>query len=385
MEGAWTIVKAILFTRILHWRKQWVSMLFWLLLPIIATATFISIADQWQSDIQIPVGLVIEDSSTIAERLSESISETALLDVKEMSIEQALVELEQHELDSVFVIKDGYQENIKNNSRSQLITAYVSDMSMAYTPVKETIASYVQQDAGSSRAAHIINQMVDHYKGDNSWTWEEIVLTSNQIREDEALLHADFSFYNGLAPAKEETKISLFNIWGIWAFFAFLTTFLIFDWVIKEQRSSMKVRLALLKVPFKSYMLKNAFVYLAVLTLFDLINVTLLLVNFQEAFKIEHVLATLSFRLTISMIAFLLSLYIPTTFFYYICAIIISILLSIVSGAIIPIDGLTMRWSWIKYLSPIHPFLEGEIINSWLIVLLVICFIWYRRKEKAYA
>ncbi|WP_162880738.1 ABC transporter permease [Paraliobacillus sediminis] len=378
-------MKAILYTRALHWSKQPLSMICWLLLPIIATCTFVSVANQWQNDMQIPVGLVIEDDSIMAENLSQSIGNVPLLAVKKMNKDEALVQLEQHQLDSVFVIKDGYQESIQNNSRNQVITAYVSDMSLAYTPVKEAITSYVQQDAGNAKAAHTVDQLVRQFGGEKSWGWEEIIVRSNEIREEEALLHSTFTFYNQIEPKQEESGISLWNVWGIWAFFAFLTTFFIYDWVIKEQQSSIKVRLSLLKISFRSYMLRNAFVYLVLLGLFDLINILVLSMYFDQSINLAKIVTIISFRLTISIAAFLFALYFRTAFFYYISSILATIFFSVIGGAFIPIDGLTDRWPWLIYASPIHAFLKGQVITAWLIVLLIILFIWYWRKEKVNA
>ncbi|MDL4842092.1 ABC transporter permease [Aquibacillus rhizosphaerae] len=378
-------MKSILMTRWMHWRKQWLSLIVWLLLPILATAVFITVADQWQEDTKIPIGLVVEDDSTMAEALVQSIGSTSLLQIERMDKNQALVKLEQHELDSVFVIEDGYQDNIKENNRNEVITAYSSDMSIAYMPAKETVASYVQQDAGSSKAALTIKEMVAEYDTEMTWTWEEIVETSNQIRKEQSLLHSSFSFYNQKNPIEGTKEISLWNIWGVWSLFAFFTTFFIFDWVIKEKQSRIKVRLSLLRFSFKAYLLKNWCIYLALFILFDLINASVLVVYFDQPVEGSQMLAMIGFRLTMCMAAFLFAQCFKTSFYYYIAVIPVTLFMAIIGGALIPIDGLSKDWSWITYLSPIQAFLEGNMVSGWMIVLLIIFFIWYWRKEKAYA
>ncbi|WP_235988811.1 ABC transporter permease [Aquibacillus kalidii] len=376
---------AILKTRILHWRKQGFSLICWLLLPLLATTIFITIADKWQEDTKIPVGLVVKDNSIMADTLTKAIEATPLIRVEKWSEDVALVKLEQHELDSVFVIEEGYQESIKDNSRNQLLTAYISDMSLAYTPVKEAIASYAQQDAGSSRAAHIVRQMIQHYNVERNWTWDEIVMTSNQIREDESLLHSSFSFHNQTVPVQEENSISLWNVWGIWSFFSLLTTFFLFDWVIKEKQSSIRIRLSFLKMSFKDYLLRNWIVYLILFMLFDFLNIGILVHYFDQSINIQQVLALISYRITISMAAFLFAQCFRVPFYYVVVVIPITILLSVIGGAFIPIEGLVRNMPWVIHLSPVHTFLEGKLVSSWLILLLVVLFIWYWRKEKVYA
>ncbi|WP_138416080.1 ABC transporter permease [Aquibacillus sediminis] len=379
-------MKSILLTRLLHWRQQAWSLLFWLVLPMLATCIFITTADNWQQDTKIPIGLVVEDDSQMAIQLVEAINEHALFAVSNLETEQALIQLEQHQLDSVFVIEEGYQEHIKSNRRNQLITAYVSDMSLAYTPVKEAVASHIQRDAGSSKAAHTIMQLPGQYGVERDWSWDEIVTTSDQIRERESLLHSSFSFYNQQTKQeKESAPPSVWNVWGIWASIAVLTTFFLFDWVVKEQRPSMKQRLSLLKISFKSYLVRNGLIYLAVLFVADLVNSGLLLFYFQQSIQFDHLFAMISFRITISMLAFLFALRFRTPFFYYVAALSLTILLGLIGGALVPIDGLTIMLPWISYLSPITAFLNGQVLSSLFVVLLSIFCVWYWRKERTYA
>ncbi|UFU00055.1 ABC transporter permease [Radiobacillus kanasensis] len=377
-------MKSTLLTRWLHWRKQWKSIVCWLLLPIIATSLFLFFSNQWQQDTKVPIGLVVEDDSPMAKELVTSIKDTPLLRVKELDIQQALLELEQHELDSVFVIQDGYQEDIQRNRRNRLITAYASDMSFAYSPVKETISSFVQQDAGRSKAAYTIQELVRSHSTDENWTWEEIVSTSKQIQEDEALLRTSFSFL-GEKKSDPDNDQSIWNVWGIWSFFSILATFFLFDWVIKENQSAIRNRLSLLTIRFKDYLVRNWFLYLALFLLFDLLNIGILAIFFDETINLNLLLSILFFRLTISLGAFLLALCFHTTFLFYVSALAVSLFVSITGGALVPIDGLIRRWPWVSHLSPIQPIIDKQILSSWFIILLLVYLTWYWRKEKFHA
>ncbi|SDJ97384.1 ABC transporter permease [Sediminibacillus albus] len=375
-------MKAIVSTRMMHWRKQWKSLLCWLLLPTVSTLLFISIAEQWQEETKIPIGLVVEDHSDLAQQLTELISKNPLLTAKQMELSQALVQLEQHQLDSVFVIEDGYQENIKHDNRNRVVTAYASDMSFAYTPVKEAVASYVQEDASSSRAARVVEQLAADYGGDANWKWEEIVLTSKKIQEEESLLHTSFAFLNQ-AEQVEDDSISIWKVSGVWALFNLFTTFFLFDWLIKERRASIRKRLSLLRISFKSYLLQNAFLYLVLLAIFDVVGMGLLSFYFHQSIHLDQLLALLSFQVSISIAAFLFALLFRTTFFYYVSVIPITLLMAILGGAIVSVD--TQTWPWIAHLSPLQPFLEGNVVHSWFIGSLIMITIWYLRKEKSHA
>ncbi|WP_079708987.1 ABC transporter permease [Paraliobacillus ryukyuensis] len=378
-------MKQIFSTRWLHWRKQWLSLIIWLLLPIIATLMVVTIANQWQEETVIPIGLVVEDDTTMANDLVQAIYDTELIRVHQMEREQALTELEQHELDSVFVIEQGYMDKIKTNNRKKVITAYVSDMSIAYTPVKESIASYVQQDAGASRAAYTLDAMAIHYNTKPTWTWNEIVATSNQIKQEEALLDIDFSFNQQEKQHQENKALSLWNVWGIWSVFAFLTTFFLFDWVIKEKQSAIKVRLSLLPISFKGYLVRNGLLYGGLLLLSDLINMSLLSMYTGQTIDSNQVLAIIVFRFTICLGAFLIAQCFQTSFYYYVSVLPLTLIMAVIGGAIIPIDGLPNKWAWISYFSPMQQLVKGDSLNVWSIILLVVFFIWYWGKGEKHA
>ncbi|GAA5417086.1 hypothetical protein Pryu01_02147 [Paraliobacillus ryukyuensis] len=378
-------MKQIFSTRWLHWRKQWLSLIIWLLLPIIATLMVVTIANQWQEETVIPIGLVVEDDTTMANDLVQAIYDTELIRVHQMEREQALTELEQHELDSVFVIEQGYMDKIKTNDRKKVITAYVSDMSIAYTPVKEAIASYVQQDAGASRAAYTLDAMATHYNTKPTWTWNEIVATSNQIKQEEALLDTDFSFNQQAKQHQENKALSLWNVWGIWSVFAFLTTFFLFDWVIKEKQSAIKVRLSLLPISFKGYLVRNGLLYGGLLLLSDLINMSLLSLYTGQTIDRNQVLAIIVFRFTICLGAFLIAQCFQTSFYYYVSVLPLTLIMAVIGGAIIPIDGLPNKWAWISYFSPMQQLVKSDSLTVWSIILLVVFFIWYWGKGEKHA
>ena len=130
----------------------------------------------------------------MAARLVEDIASTDLLQIHFLQLDDALHKLEQHELDSVFVIREGYEDNILANRRNQLIEAYSSNRSFAYRAVVETITSFAQQDASRTKAAFVIKQLFKDYGMDNDWSYSEIIANSQKRQQSEALLQSSFSF-----------------------------------------------------------------------------------------------------------------------------------------------------------------------------------------------
>ncbi|GAB3064960.1 ABC transporter permease [Virgibacillus ainsalahensis] len=372
----------ILQTRLIHWKKQWVTLLFWLLFPILASLTVIYLTETIQEDSRVPIGMVMEENSPLADDLLESMKQTPLLQVHELSEEEALLQLERHDLDSVFIIQEGYEEQIRNGSRSKLVTSYQSDLSFAYTPVREMIISYVQQDTGRSKAAHTIKDLSENVNIEQQWTWNEIVATSKQIEANENLLHTTFSFAD-TPDITVNADITVWNTWGLWAIFSLLSTLLLFDWVIKDKKSALKPRFAFIRVSFKNFLMQNVLWYTILLFLFDFIALLIFHFLLAEPVNMALIGAVLSFRLTINLAALLLGLTMKKTYSFYGISFAGALITAITSGAILPVDGLTDRMPWLKYINPLEPLLLGKILNPWFFVFLLIIAIWYLRKEKA--
>src|SRR5699024_4478085 len=88
----------------------------------------------------------------MSEALLESIKMTDYLRVVDLDKKEALNQLKKNELEAAFVIKSGYERQIKRGGRNKLVEAYESDLSLAFIPIAETLTSYIHQDAGRSKA-----------------------------------------------------------------------------------------------------------------------------------------------------------------------------------------------------------------------------------------
>lgn len=371
-------------TRLIHLKKQWPSLLFWLLLPIGATVIIISITNSIQADTKVPVGVVLEEETDLAMDLYDSIKQTPFIRVHETTEEEALYKLKKHELDSVFIIHDGYEEQIRLGHRNRLVTSYQSDLSFAYSPVKEMIVSYAQQETGRSKAAHTVQMLSEQYNQNKRWTWEEIIKKSKSIQKEENLLQTRFSFANTEQIAASNELI-IWNTWGLWAIFSVLSTFLLFDWLIKENNANILPRFAFIRFSFKNYILKNFLLYTMLYLLFDAIAISVFHTFLHEPISLSFIGAIISFRLIVNTGIFLFARCFKNIFLFYSVSFVVILFLAITSGAILPVDGIVTRYKWIEHLHPLHPFLSGEIGYVWLIILSLFITIWYVRRGKSNA
>ncbi|MBY7143203.1 ABC transporter permease [Virgibacillus sp. NKC19-3] len=379
-------MSSIFQTRLMHWKKQWPTVLFWLLFPIIAASIIVHATEVVQEESKIPVGVAMEEKTPLALDLLQSLKETPLLRIYETTQEEGLLLLERHELDSVFIIQEGYAEQVQSGSRNRLITSYQSDLSFAYTPVREMMISYVQQDTARTKAANTVDNLSERYNPKQRWTQEEVAEKSKQIEADENLLHTTFSFSGEDEKAEMGgNDVTIWNIWGLWAVFSVLSTLLLFDWVIKEQRPSLRSRFAFIRMPFKAYLLQNVLLYTVLLFGIDLVAVLTFYLLHDEQMSISFIGTLLIYRFTLITGSFVLALAFQHLYQYYSISFALTLVIAITSGAIIPVDGITNYFEWLEYMNPLEPFLSGSSVNLWLFLSLIIILLWYVRREKTNA
>ena len=372
----------ILKMRFIFWRKQWVSLLFWLCFPLVVTWFVMVQFATLQADTKIPVGIVMEDESSSAQELYESIKDTPHIRPEVLSEKEALNQLQKHELDSVFIIRSRYEDSIERGSRNQLIKSYQSDLSFAYTPLRETVISYVQQDYSRAKAAFVVQQMGEAYGVTEEWSYDELINRSKEIVQEQKLLEVDFSFADAGA-GKDDADDTLLQPWNLWAIITLLTTFMLFDWVIKEKKASATLRFVYGKVSFKRYLLQNMLIYLFVLFVMDVVTMGVFYFLFDETISMKLLISLIGYRVMLTTCAFLFSLCFTSTYVYYTSSFAIVLFTALLSGVFIPVDGIMEKWNGFSFINPLSIFLESSFVNLWLWIGIVFTALWFIRKGEA--
>jgi len=372
----------ILKMRFIFWRKQWISLLFWLFLPLVATWFVMVQFVTLQADTKIPVGIVMEDESSSAQELYDSIKDTPHIRPEVLSEKEALNQLQKHELDSVFIIRSRYEDSIERGSRNQLIKSYQSDLSFAYTPLRETVISYVQQDYSRAKAAFVVQRMGEAYGVTEEWSYDELINRSKEIVQEQKLLEVDFSFADSEA-GKGDADDTLLQPWNLWAIITLLTTFMLFDWVIKEKKSSVTLRFVYGKVSLKQYLLRNMLIYLFVLFVIDVVTMGVFHLLFNETISMKLLISLVGYRVMLTTCAFLFSLCFTSTYVYYTSSFAIVLFTALLSGVFIPVEGIMDKWNGFSFVNPLSIFLESSFMNLWLWIGIVFTALWFIRKGEA--
>ncbi|WP_252502517.1 ABC transporter permease [Sporosarcina sp. Marseille-Q4943] len=364
-------------------KKEWKSVIWWLLAPILLTVVVMKTFGALQEESKVPIALIVEDTSVLALQLAQEIEKNEMLSVRYMELDDALHKLKQHELDSVFVIREGYGESVLANRRNGLIEAYSSNRSFAYPAISETIMSLAQQDVSRTKAAMVIRQLFIEYGMEDKWNYEEIIQRSEEKQRNESLLKTSFSY--GKQSESDEKPLELLNGRGIWAFFTIIAAFFLFDWMIKESRPSMQVRWLYTSTSFKNHAVRMLGLYSLLTFLSD--GLTLFVFHFvlQDPVTFSFILPMLAFRMTLNLFAFLFAIVYRQLFMYYMTGIAAALLLTVTGGAVVPLDALSKRAQWVEIISPVRSLMTTTVPIAWLSLLILMLAAWMMKGGKRIA
>lgn len=346
MKQAWAI-------RLIWLRNDWKSIVFWALMPIIGTLLFMSMMKAVVPEVKVPVGVVVEDDSALARELVEKLQQTDYLAIRLLRETQALSLLEQHELDSVFVIRRDYEEHIYEGKK-RVIEGYASNRSYAYFAAEELVTSHAQEQATRAKLLLEVEKLLEQHERMDLWNKEDILAQSKERQYDKDLVKMEFTLYETGVPKKQEA--SFITVWSIWSVLALLATLFLFDWVVKERKETVRIRWHYANQRFTVYALWQLLFYTAALFLLDV-----LFVFAMQHFSWHVVVSLLAYRCTINVLAFATALCIRNSYFYYVVGLFITIVSAVIGGGIIPLDGVMKQASWLLQLNPIYAFLQQQI------------------------
>lgn len=354
------------------------------MLPVAFTIFTVQLVGSWSQDTKVPVAIVVEQKTELTNQFIKNVQKAPYLNVKLLDEKEALNQLKKHELDSVIILAKDYEELVKNGQNKRLIEAYSSNRSIAYFAVIELIKATVQDEVSRSKAAYEVKKLFEQYGTDEEWNWEEVVQASKDKQQSQQLLQTSFNYIDKDTSSTNivETTPMFFQIWGIWAFCMMISTFFLFDWVLKEKRKELQMRWIFTSYSFKKYAMYNLIVYTVLLLSIDAIGLILISAVLQESLNISTILSIFFFRIVVNLLAFLFAQLFRKQLQYYVSSIGMTLILILLGGGILPIEGVIENWHWAKNISPVHSLIIGEIPSFWLCFLLVMLLVWFGKGEK---
>lgn len=342
-------------------KKQWPSLMLALLLPILLTYMVLALLPK--AELRIPVALVMEEQTTLATTLATTLKESPVLSLQLLTKKQAMQQLETHEVDSVFVIVEGFEATILANERNSIVEGYRSNMSLMYEVASELVSSRTLQLVGQYHTVATVQQMSDD--APNATT---IIADSNAYFKEHPILSTAIHYTDASAPvAPDEHRHALI----IWALFTTIATFMHSEWLRKELTPTLKLRLPFSKQSVTRYILAIALSYTLLFVVVD--SIALLLF---ATFSAKAVLALIAFRLTIVTVGYTFALLSKSALGLYQLSLLCISLLFFTSGLLLAVPDS------VRYLHPLVA-LDTASVSVWLI-LAPAWFLLLLRKEVHY-
>lgn len=368
-------MKKILITRWLLLKPVMWRVLLWLFLPLILTVLITSAVNRTSDDFRVPVAVVVEDGEgEITDDILMSLENSEFIRLDKFSGKDrnhVIHQLEQFNYDSVFILTENFENKMTHNERDDLIKAHYTDRSLFYVPVKEQLASLVQEHLGVLAVYEEVNALGDEYAPGQVISEEEIAVTIENTKEENNLLTQELSFQDTEVISDYD---ELLNPWMVWAYLTIMLSIFMFDMINKEYHGKISERFKFTIISHKMYLLYSLTMYTAVMLIIDVMTYLMLNVIFDADISLASLFL---FRVFCNMLGFIIAAAAGSPFaLYRLGMMVTAVLLSV--HAVMPLAAdKTVQWLY-EHLHPVESLLAGSV-NILLPVLLLMIVLWKGR------
>lgn len=364
-------MKKLLTTRWLLLKPALWRVLLWLFLPLLLTIFITGAVNQTSDDFRVPVAVVVEgEQGEMTEDILNSLesSEFIRLDKFEGSDENhVLHQLEQYNYDSVFILTENFESKISDNDRDDLIEAHYTDGSLFYVPVKEQLASLIQEYLGALSVYEEVYSLRDEFAPEESISEQEIGSAIEITQEESNLLTQEMSFQDTEAAYDYERVL---NPWMVWAYMTIMLSIFIFDMINKEYNGNISDRFRFATMSHRSYLLYSLIMYTFVMLCIDLLTYFLINGIFDSNISLSSLFL---FRIFCNIMGFMLAVFARSPFSLYRLGLMVTVVL-LSLHAVMPLAANNVQ-SVYEYLHPVESLMTGSV-NILLPVLLLVIIFW---------
>ena len=368
-------MKSALTYRLIWLKHEWPAFIFWLMSPFIGTYLFVLLQQTLVGELTVPVGIVLEDSSERANQLVEQLRESEYLELHILSQSDALNQLEQHQLDSVFIIKEDYEKHLMEGKK-RLIEGYASNQSYAYFAIEELVTSLVQEQATRAKLVNEVNTLLQDSNRMDLFE-PDVIWEKSVVRQHEKDL-IDFKIQSFEHGEVQDNKTPLLSPVAIWSSLTLLSTWFLFDWVMKERRQTLRVRWQLARETFAHYVIKQFLLFTGIFYIIDVLFFSLIL-NINDASFFIHLFI---YRFIINGLACFVAHLFTSLHLYYCSGLIFTLFITLFSGNIIPLDGLLAKIPWLLSVLPTYAFLQQQVPWALLVGMTSLLILYWMRGNK---
>lgn len=369
----------MIYARWLLIKRRLPKILIWLTLPLFLTLAAAAVFNNTSDDFRVPVAVIVHEQSAEADYFAEGLAGSEFMDVEvfdDTESQAVLRELEQYQLDSVFILPEDYEEKVRDVKRRNLIETYFTDRSIYYEPAKELAASVIQERMGAYGTVDFVMNMQEEMLAENEVSGEEIAAERERIETGTNLVQQVFYFHGERTDTEEQTGL---NPWAVWAYITLIITIFTFDFVTRETVGGAGVRFTFMKYSYKSFMILTFVLMTGLMLVID--GITWMIISDKLSADIS-LLSLVMYRIVVNSIAFLLASAVSTPVKLYQLAIAVTmtvLVLHVAMPVIISVTGIHV----ISALHPVRIFTENNLNIPWLIILILLMFVWMWRDSNA--
>lgn len=368
-------MKKLLITRWMLLKPVLWRVLLWLFLPLILTVFITGIVNQTSDDFRVPVAVVVEgEQGEVTGNILNSLESSEFIRLDKFEVnekEYVLHQLEQYNYDSAFILMENFENKISDNDRDNLIKAHYTDRSLFYVPVKEQLASLIQEYLGALSVYEEVYSLRDEFAPEQNISEQEIDSRLEIIREESNLLTQELSFQDTETTYDYE---GVLNPWMVWAYMTIMLSIFMFDMINKEYHGKISERFKFTVVSHKKYLLYSLTMYTVIMLVIDLMTYFLINVIFDAYIDL---LSLFLFRIFCNLLGFMIAVAAGSPFaLYRLGMMVTAVLLSV--HVVMPLAADMTVPRLYEHLHPVESLLTGSV-NILLPVLLLMIVLWKGR------
>ena len=316
-------------------------------------------------EIRVPIALVDEDQSEYSQLVIARLQQDSAVRVLVLKREQAEQLLRRNKVDSIFVFQNGFEQKLLKNE-DYVIKIVKTPVSIASGLIREVVASQILRLSSNVLAA---NYVVAKYRElglpAQQEVWKEAWEYTDSQWEPKPLMTIAYQegAVDKLVTTEQPWTEPIKSLKGWLLLVLMLMAFLSSTWVIDEQKAGILRRIKSTAVQLSTYLIGNSLPFLFV-WIIDIVIVFLWAIPFygvpvEEAFKLSllfTVYATFCWALSITFASFSKS-----SGQLQMVALLITLLSTLMSGAILPVPEVIPYANWVSRLTPQFWVLQPDI------------------------
>ncbi|MBN8252618.1 ABC transporter permease [Priestia flexa] len=336
-----------------------------------------------ENDVKIPVAIADEDQSKLSKEVIQRVTTNERIKLIATTADEGEKKLLRNEVDSLFIVREGFMDNIKKEDYEETIELVKMPASVATSVVEEVIASEVTRLSSNSKAAIQVERLYERYRWEKPETlWEDAYRYTDEQWKPEPLMTIQYVTDGQEGAQPDEKQQTINRSVPLWGFLTLVVSLMAMEWVLKEKGPIFK-RMKTFPKGVMSYVYQSVAAYGFVLIIQTVLS-------FFFFLKVGAVTDSRVLLLMLIYLCFCLafSFWLATESRhlgrYYTAGFLIAMMLSIIGGVFFPISDIAEQLGAIATWIPQHLLVTQQLVLAkelWIqlgTILVITILLWLK-------